>query len=100
MRWAQSLWTDEKGFIVTIELILFSTIVVIGSIVGFTVIRDALNAEMSDIAAWIQSFEWDTDGGNGNNGNGNGNNGNNGNGNGNQAVSTCIDFSQPPQNEI
>ena len=97
---AVKIWKDESGFIVTIELILIATIIGIGSIVGFVLVRDALNFKLAELAEFIQTIEFTSDdGGNGNNGNGNGNNGN---GNGNATLippSTCIDFSQPPTDE-
>ena len=44
------LWKDEGGFIVTVELILIATILVIGLIAGLTTLRDAVVAELGDTA--------------------------------------------------
>ena len=54
-----SLWNDDAGFIVSIELILIATISVIGLIVGFTAIRDAVVSELSDVAGAIQDLNHD-----------------------------------------
>jgi len=69
---AKTLFRDEEGFVITIELILIATIVGIGSIVGLTTLRNAINSELADVSAAIESLEL---GGNGNNGNGNNGNG-------------------------
>lgn len=51
----------QAGFIVTIELLLLATILVIGLIVGMTDLRDAVLAELSDLSESIgalnQSYE-------------------------------------------
>lgn len=51
-----SLWRDEAGFIVSIELILIATIAVVGLIVGLTAVRDAVVSELSDVAGAIQDL--------------------------------------------
>ena len=56
METAQSLWSDDSGFIVSIELILISTIVVIGLVTGFTALRDAIVSELSDVGGSIQDL--------------------------------------------
>lgn len=45
------LWLDEQGFIVSAELVLVATIVVIGSLVGLVTIRDQVLQELADVAA-------------------------------------------------
>ena len=40
----------EGGFVLTSELVLIVTILVLGMIVGLVTMRDALNAEMDDVA--------------------------------------------------
>lgn len=50
------LWLDDRGFIVSIELILISTIAVIGLITGFTALRDAVVSELSDTGGTIQDL--------------------------------------------
>ncbi|TWT39609.1 Flp family type IVb pilin [Blastopirellula retiformator] len=51
------LWNDEAGFIVSTELILIATIVVIGLIVGLASVRDAVTSELSDVAGAIQDLD-------------------------------------------
>lgn len=53
---AQRLWNDDAGFIVSIELILLSTIAVIGLIAGMTAVRDAVVSELSDVAGAVQDL--------------------------------------------
>ena len=50
------LWTDTSGFIVSIELVLISTIVVFGLIAGLAAIRDAVVSEISDVAGAVQDL--------------------------------------------
>ncbi len=47
----------EAGFIISAELILIATILVIGLIVGMVAIRDATTAEMHDVAEAIGSLD-------------------------------------------
>ena len=56
MNFANKLWNDQEGFIVSIELILLSTIIVIGLITGMTALRDAVVSELSDVAGAIQDL--------------------------------------------
>ena len=50
------LWNDQSGFVVTFELILVTTIVVIGLIVGLTALRDAVVSELVDTAHSVQEI--------------------------------------------
>ena len=50
------LWNDDKGFVVSIELILIATIAVIGLITGLTAARDAVVSELSDVAGAVQDL--------------------------------------------
>ena len=50
------LWDDEAGFIVSLELILIATIVVIGLIAGLTTVRNAIVQELSDVAGAVQDM--------------------------------------------
>ena len=54
---AKRLWNDEAGFIVSTELILIATIVVIGLVVGLAAVRDAVTAELSDVAGAINDMD-------------------------------------------
>ena len=51
----QQLWQDEAGFVVSTELILIATILVIGVIVGLTTVRDQVVQELGDVALAIAS---------------------------------------------
>ena len=85
MTLAQSCWRDEEGFVITIELILIATIVGIGSIVGLTTLRNAINSELADVADAIQAMEFGDD---------------NGTAAGSAtAVDTCITFTLAPTDE-
>ena len=55
---ARSFWHDQEGFIITIEIILIATIVGIGSIVGLTTLRNAINSELADVSEAIQAMEF------------------------------------------
>ena len=50
------LWMDDSGFIVSIELVLISTIVVFGLIAGLAALRDAIVSEISDVAGAVQDL--------------------------------------------
>lgn len=50
-----SLLNDECGFIVSAELVLVATILVIGLVVGMSEIQHAVNAELNDVADAIGS---------------------------------------------
>ncbi|MCA9081463.1 MAG: branched-chain amino acid aminotransferase [Planctomycetaceae bacterium] len=52
---ATSLYNDEAGFIVSAELVLVSTILVIGMVVGLAEISNGINEELEDVASAIGS---------------------------------------------
>ncbi|MBS0265407.1 MAG: hypothetical protein JSS02_25960, partial [Planctomycetes bacterium] len=52
----KKLWNDEAGAIISAELILVATIVVLGSIVGLASLRDAIVTELADVGAAIGSL--------------------------------------------
>ena len=47
------LWNDEEGFIISSELVLVSTILVIGMIVGLVVVRNQVVQELVDVGQAI-----------------------------------------------
>ncbi|MBI1346598.1 hypothetical protein GC163_09950 [bacterium] len=51
------LWRDENGFVVSTELILISTVTVIGLIVGLTTVRDVVVIELADVADAISEID-------------------------------------------
>lgn len=50
------LLQDENGFVISAELVLVATLVVIGLIVGLSSIQHAVNAELNDVADAIGSL--------------------------------------------
>lgn len=58
----RKFWNDEAGFVISVELILVATILVIGLVTGWAMLRDAVLAELADTAAAIgtanQSFAY------------------------------------------
>lgn len=52
----RKLLQEEAGFIISAELVLVATIVVLGMIVGLSEIQHALNAELNDVADAIGSI--------------------------------------------
>ncbi len=56
------LWIDETAFIISAEMLLIATIVVLGLIVGLTTVRDTMITELGDTAASLgqinQSFSY------------------------------------------
>ena len=50
------LLNDENGFVVSAELILVATIVVLGLIVGLAEVRQAVVEELEDVASAIGSI--------------------------------------------
>lgn len=52
----QALWSDERGFIVSIELILIVTIGVLGLIVGLSCLTSAVVAEYQDLGWAVRSL--------------------------------------------
>ena len=53
---ASKFWKDDEGFVISIELILISTIAVIGLITGLTAVRNAVVSELSDVAGAIANL--------------------------------------------
>ncbi len=55
-----NFWNDDRGFIVSAELVLVATILVIGMIVGLTEVQHAVVQELNDVGDAIgavnQSF--------------------------------------------
>lgn len=50
------LHQDEAGFIVSAELVLIATILVIGMIVGLSEISNGVNAELEDVGSAVGSM--------------------------------------------
>lgn len=56
----RTFWNDQSGFIVSMELILIATVVVLGLIVGMGEVTVAINTELNDVSnavgAMVQSY--------------------------------------------
>ena len=52
----RQLWNDESGAIVSAEIVLVATILIIGLIVGLKSLRDAVVAELADVAQAISNL--------------------------------------------
>lgn len=50
------LWVDESGAVLSSEVVLLSTILVLGMIVGLAAFRDSVVQELGDIAGAIGSL--------------------------------------------
>ncbi|MBL8811060.1 MAG: hypothetical protein JNM43_12860 [Planctomycetaceae bacterium] len=53
----KSLWNDETGVILSAELVLIGTILVIGMIVGLVELQCAVVAELSDLSSAIGNLD-------------------------------------------
>ena len=51
-----NLYNDQAGFIVSAELVLISTISVLGVVVGLSELASAVNQELEDVASAFGSF--------------------------------------------
>lgn len=52
----KKLWSDEAGFVVSSELVLIGTVLVIGVTVGLSTLRDQVVQELADLAISIGSI--------------------------------------------
>ena len=64
MKFANRLWNEEAGAIVSAEIMLVMTILVIGVIVGLAAVRDSVLTELADVAQALanvnQSYSFGT----------------------------------------
>ena len=62
MKLLRRLWNDEAGFVVSSELVLVATMLVIGLVVGLTSLRNQVVQELADTGAAIgmisQGYEY------------------------------------------
>jgi len=58
----RKLWNDESGAVISAELVLLMTLLVIGVIVGLKALGSAVVTELGDVAAAVgsadQSYYW------------------------------------------
>ncbi len=56
------LWADEAGFVVSTELVLVATTLVVGMLVGLVTVRDQVVQELGDVALAVgnvnQSYQY------------------------------------------
>jgi hypothetical protein len=52
----KALWRDERGILYSMDLILVSTILVLGTIVGLVCLRNQVLQELSDVANAVGSL--------------------------------------------
>lgn len=53
----KSLWNDESGVILSAEIVLIGTILVLGMIVGLVELQCAVIAELSDLSSALGNFD-------------------------------------------
>jgi len=59
MKTLAKFWSDENGFIVSSELVLIATMLVLGLIVGLSAVRQAISQELADLAVAISRVSQD-----------------------------------------
>jgi len=57
MKTLQHLWNEETGAIISAEIVLIMTILVIGVIVGLKSVRDSVVSELADVAQAIANLD-------------------------------------------
>ncbi|MCE9604838.1 MAG: hypothetical protein K8U03_08050 [Planctomycetia bacterium] len=57
LRYVKDLWTDESGFVLSTEMMLYGTVGVVGATTGLSAFRDAVNTELGDLAKAIGSLD-------------------------------------------
>ena len=57
MNLVNRLWSDEAGFVVSTELMIVATVLVIGMLVGLVSIREQIVQELADVAEAISEFD-------------------------------------------
>ncbi len=64
MKLLSRLWADEAGFVVSSELVLVATVMVVGLLAGMTTVRDQVVQELADVADAVseidQSYSYST----------------------------------------
>ena len=53
----KSLWNDEAGIILSAEIVLIGTILVLGMLVGLVELQCAVDAELSDLSSSIGNLD-------------------------------------------
>jgi Flp pilus assembly pilin Flp len=50
-------WNDDDGALIATEFLFVATILVIGTVIGLTAVRNAVNAELTDLANAILALD-------------------------------------------
>jgi Flp pilus assembly pilin Flp len=53
----KQLWNDETGAILSAELVMIMTIVVIGAVAGLTSVRDSVTGELADVSQAFSNLD-------------------------------------------
>jgi hypothetical protein len=53
----QRLWGDDSGVILTLEIILIATVVLLGVLVGLASLRDGIITELADLGGSISNLD-------------------------------------------
>jgi len=56
MQVLKRLWNDEGGAIISIELVLVGTVLLLGLIVGLSALRDSVNNELADVGGAVDEL--------------------------------------------
>ena len=56
MKTLQSLWRDEQGFILSTEMTMVASVLVLGLMAGAVTVRDQLVQEMADVSMAISNY--------------------------------------------
>ncbi|WP_299468643.1 hypothetical protein [uncultured Gimesia sp.] len=56
MNMLSKFWNDEAGFVVSSDLVLIGTILVLGVVVGLATVRDQVVQELGDLALAISNI--------------------------------------------
>ena len=57
MKLLSRLWADEAGFVVSSELVLIATVMVVGLLTGMTTVRDQVVQELADVADAVSEID-------------------------------------------
>jgi Flp pilus assembly pilin Flp len=57
MKLLSRLWADEAGFVVSSELVLIATVMVVGLLAGMTTVRDQVMQELADVADAVSEID-------------------------------------------
>ena len=53
----RQLWNDESGALISAELVMLGTVMVVGTVTGMSAVRDAVITELGDFASAISNLD-------------------------------------------